>query len=157
MNHSPHILLVEDEAPKRQHIQKLVSDTLPSARLSTAKSVNSAMDILETEAVDMLLLDMSLPTYDVEDGETGGRPQGFGGTEILRFMAMMEIKSPTIVVTGYEAFIREAGKIVDLAQLRTELIDEFPLIVKAVVHYNSTFDEWRTILIENFEEWKKER
>ena len=142
----PHILIVEDEAPKRKHIESLISSIAPACRQSTARSVNSALDILEAEPIDLLLLDMSLPTFDVGERESGGRPQGFGGTEILRHMVMAEIFAPTVVITGYEGFTREGGATVDLTQLRTELLEEFPSLVRAVLHYNSTYDEWKTVL-----------
>jgi len=142
----PHILLVEDEAPKRRHITDLLAKLAPHARISPARSVNSALDLLDTERVSLLVLDMSLPTFDVGDREKGGRPQGFGGTEVLRHMVMAEIVCPTVVITGYEGFKHESGRTVDLAQLRIELADEFPDILRAVLHYNSTFDEWKTAL-----------
>ena len=142
----PRILLVEDEAPKRSHIENLLAELAPHASVSTARSVNSALDKLETERVDLLILDMSLPTFDVGERERGGRPQGFGGTEVLRNMEMAEIACPTVIITGYEGFLREGGITVDLAQLRSELMAEFPNILRAVLHYNSTFDEWKMIL-----------
>ncbi|PZQ86410.1 MAG: response regulator [Leifsonia xyli] len=118
------ILLVEDEAPKRQHIEKLLGELTPHATLFFARSVNSALDILEANEINLVVLDMSLPTFDVGERERGGRPQGFGGTEVLRHMAMAEIIRPTVVITGYEGFVREGGSTVDLAQLRSELIDD---------------------------------
>ncbi len=141
-----HILLVEDEAPKRGHIERLVRELLPEARISLARSVNSALDILESETVNFLLLDMSLPTFDIGDREGGGRPQGFGGIEILRHMTMAGIFCHTIIITGYEGFQRESGGTVDLAQLRGELDEEFHEILKSVLHYNSTYDEWKDAL-----------
>jgi CheY-like chemotaxis protein len=107
----------------------------------------------EAQVPDMLLLDMSLPTFDVGERESGGRPQGFGGIEILRHMTLAGISCPTIVITGYEAFLREAGKTVDISQMRTELEQEFPQCLSGVLqclsgvlHYNSTYDEWKSEL-----------
>lgn len=146
MKSEPTILLVEDEAPKRHHIESLLQDLSPNARILLARSVNSALEELESGAIDLLVLDMSLPTFDVGERERGGRPQGFGGTEVLRNMVMSEIYCPTVVITGYEGFVREGGSTVDLAQLRTELMEEFPDLLRAVLYYNSTFDEWKTVL-----------
>ena len=146
VQNEPRILLVEDEAPKRRHIATLLISLVPSAKLLFARSVTSALDLLETEPVDLLILDMSLPTFDVAERERGGRPQGFGGTEVLRSLAMAEIVCATVVITGYEGFVREGGSTVDLAQLRGELMAEFPEVLRAVLHYNSTFDEWKTVL-----------
>ena len=147
-----HILLVEDEAPKRGHIITLLNKLAPAARISTARSVNSALDVLGSEQVDLLLLDMSLPTFDFGERESGGRPQGFGGIEVLRHMTMAEIQCPTVVITGYEGFTREGGATVDLRQLRAELVEEFPSMLRAVLHYNSTYDEWKTVLAQALRE-----
>lgn len=141
-----HILLVEDEAPKRTHIQEFLQELAPGIIISIAKSVNSALDALDDELPDLLILDMSLPTFDVGERESGGRPQGFGGTEVLRNMAMGGIQCPTIVITGYEAFLRKGGKTVDLLHIREELVEEFPQIIMGVLHYNSTYEEWKTAL-----------
>lgn len=142
----PHLLLVEDEAPKRKHIEDLLLHLAPQARLSIAQSVNAALDVLDTEPVDLMILDMSLPTFNVAEEERGGRPQGFGGTEVLRYITMAEIFAPTVVITGYEGFVREGGSTVELSQLKEELMAEFPSLLQAVLHYNSTFDEWKTVL-----------
>jgi len=141
-----HILLVEDEAPKQAHIQDFLKEMAPGIAITIAKSVNSALDALDSAIPDLLVLDMSLPTFDVGEREGGGRPQGFGGIEVLRNMALEEINCPTIVITGYEAFLREAGKTVDLSQIRAELVKEFPQLIKGVLHYNSTYNEWKTAL-----------
>jgi CheY-like chemotaxis protein len=140
------ILLVEDDEPKRAHIERFLQQLGVAISITVAKSVNTAIDALEVSRPDLLLIDMSLPTFDIGERESGGRPQGFGGIEILRHMALSEISCPTIVITGYEAFVREAGKRVDLSQMRRELEEEFPQLLKGVLHYNSTYDEWKTQL-----------
>lgn len=140
-----HILLVEDEDPKRLHVCRLIEAVSGEIEVVVAKSVNSALDALEDRIPDLLLLDMSLPTFDVGDGESGGRPQGFGGKEILWHMSFAGVACPTVVITGYEALPREDGK-VPISQLQTELAAEFPDLFKGILHYNSTFDEWKVEL-----------
>ncbi len=142
----PTILLVEDEAPKREHIERLLRELNHQLDIVTARSVNSALDVLETKRLDLMLLDMSLPTFDAGDRESGGRPQGFGGAEILRMMQMAEISCPVVIITGYEGFAREGGMTVDLDQLRQEWMLEFKGMLSSVLHYNSTYDEWKTTL-----------
>ena len=122
---TPRILLVEDEAPKCRHIERFITDIVRPVSILVAKSVNSALDNIESELPDLLLLDMSLPTFDVGDRESGGRPQGFGGIEILRYMKLAGLQCPTIVITGYEAFLRETGKPLELNELRAELLLSF--------------------------------
>lgn len=140
------ILLVEDEAPKRTHIMRFLTGLGSGIAVTEARSVNSALDALELDLPDLLILDMSLPTFDVGGQEGGGRPQGLGGIEILRHMSLSGISCPTIVITGYEAFPRDAGKPVELFQVRAELMAEFSEFLRRVLHYNSTYDEWKVEL-----------
>lgn len=146
------ILLVEDEAPKRTHIYTFLRDLRHEVTIRQAMSVTSALESLESNLPDLLLLDMSLPTYDVGDREGGGRPQGFGGIEVLRHMSMANLICPTIVITGYEAFLREDGP-VDLSQLRSELEIEFPVFFRGILHYNSTYAEWKVELTKTLAEF----
>ena len=137
------ILLVEDEDPKRSHIHKFLKKRFLNVHVVEARSVTSTFDEIEKSKFDLLLLDMSLPTFDVGQGETGGRPQGFGGLEILRYLEMEGEKIDSLVLTGYEAFPDDTGKIIDLQTLRQRLMNEFPRVVRGVVHYNSSLDDWK--------------
>jgi len=141
-----HALLVEDEGPKLAHIRRFMRESFSNVSVSDARSVSKALDAIEEEMFDLLLLDMSLPTFDVGHGEHGGRPQGFGGIEILRHIAMAGLALPTIVLTGYEAFPDEAGTLIDLNTLRERMTEEFPETVVAVVHFNSSLDDWKISL-----------
>lgn len=143
------ILIVEDEAPKRTHIEKFVLEVVPAAQIRFSRSVNSALDAIDEALPNLMLLDMSLPTFDVDKDEAGGRPQGFGGKEIMRHMKLSGLSCPVIVITGYEAFPREAGKPVELSQIREELAAEFPSMLVGMLHYNSTYEEWKHELREN--------
>jgi CheY-like chemotaxis protein len=137
------ILLVEDESPKRRHVERFLQRWSATISLEVAMSVNSALDALELSSPDLLLLDMSLPTFDISKDEAGGRPQGFGGVEILRHMTLAGIRCPTIVITGYEAFPTGAGKNVELSELKENLGKEFPELFLGVLHFNSTYEEWK--------------
>lgn len=141
-----HALLVEDEGPKLAHIRRFMRESFSKVSVSDARSVSTALDAIEEESFSFLLLDMSLPTFDVGQGEHGGRPQGFGGIEILRHIAMADLALPTIVLTGYEAFPDEAGTLIDLDTLRQRMKEEFPETVVAVVHFNSSLDDWKVSL-----------
>lgn len=136
------ILLIEDEDPKRRHIETFIRELMPTVDFRTARSFNSAVDALESELPDLVLLDMSLPTFEIGDQEKGGRPQGFGGTEILRHLKLSDLVCPIVVLTGYEAFPKGARQ-VDLAELEAELLGEFPDLFMGVIYFNSAYDEWK--------------
>ncbi len=152
------ILIVEDEVPKSTQIELFLRGLCIPMNIRFARSVNSALDCLDEEIPDLLLLDMSLPTIDVDipKKESGGRPQGFGGVEVLRHMKYSAISCPTIVVTGYEAFPREGGDL-DITQLKLELELEFPNILHGILHYNSTYETWKSELKIAFERFKSDK
>lgn len=139
----PRYLLVEDESPKIRHITKFLEKLEPSVSILVAKSVSSALDKIEEVHVDLIVLDMSLPTFDVGHGEAGGRPQGTGGIEILRNLKFLGLKTPVVVLTGYEAFQGDKGGAVELSEIKAELLNEFRENLLGVLHYNSTLDEWK--------------
>jgi CheY-like chemotaxis protein len=145
-----YIVLVEDEDPKLTHIKHYIKSLLPDSTLVTARSVNSAIDCIEEHTPDLVIIDMSLPTFEVGGRESGGRPQPFGGVEILRHMALSKVRCSTIVLTGYEAFKKETGKSVNLEQLSAELTEEFGPSLIGVLRYNSTYDQWKNQLASAF-------
>jgi CheY-like chemotaxis protein len=135
------ILVVEDEDPKRRNVLHTIHEIVVDASIEEAKSVTSALKALKQDQFDLVLLDMSLPSFDVGPGESGGRPQGFGGTELLRSMDRMNLSVPVIVVTAYEAFSSGAAQI-SLDALRTDLMQKFPNLFRGLVFYDSIFSTW---------------
>lgn len=140
-----YVLLVEDEDPKLRHLQERLSYELPGATINVCRSVNSATDYLERSQPDLVILDMSLPTFDVTQTEGGGRPQGFGGLEVLRYIAFNDLQCQVIVITGYEAFPKGDGQ-VNLSDLEAELVEEFSSTISAVLRFNSVYDLWKVEL-----------
>lgn len=138
------VLIIEDEAPKRKHIKEYINSHKNGAYIDIVccGSVSSALDFLDDNEPNFIILDMSLPTYEISDTESGGRPQGFGGLEILRYLKMSGLNCPTLVLTGYEAFMREEG-LVELSQISEELKSEFGTFLKDVLYYNSAYSEWK--------------
>lgn len=145
VNECINFLLVEDEAPKQEHIRNALVEIRSHANIRMARSVRSAIEEMKANPPHLMLLDMSLPTFDVGPKESGGRPQNFGGVEVLRYMDLYELHFPTIVVTAYEAFSR-AGRAVDHGSLDEQLREEHPKSYRGLIYYNSLFSEWRVHL-----------
>ena len=139
------ILVVEDEDPKARHIRQFLFELVPEAQVEVARSVRAGLDALSEALPDLLILDMSLPTFDIGPTEAGGRPQGFGGLELIRNMELEGIECPTIVLTGYEAFAKSGGQ-VTLDGLSAELREEHPTIFRGIFHFNSAYGDWQAKL-----------
>jgi len=148
--HDKKILIAEDEKPKKDHISIFLSENFIAKQLHSS-SVNSTIIAIEDELPDFIILDMSLPTSEISDRANGGRPQGFGGKAVLRYMKLARINIPVIILTGYEVFkVDEASKLtsehVDLAQLKDELIFLFRDNFIDIIHFSSTNKNWQKSL-----------
>lgn len=140
------LLIAEDEAPKLNHLAEFSRRNLTST-ISFARSVRAAIKAIQDDQPDLVLLDMSLPTFDVGADEPGGRPQGWGGAEVLRYLQFRRIRVPVIVVTQYEAFTTPGGT-VDLSHLAEDLVSEHPDLFLGVVHYTALNEEWHSTLLD---------
>lgn len=82
------LLVVEDDEPKQRSIIGFLSEIVRSdVTIVSAESLTSAVAVLSSQDVVFVVVDMSIPTFDlVKDRRGGGQPQGFGGADILRFI-----------------------------------------------------------------------
>ncbi|WP_288944848.1 response regulator [uncultured Marinobacter sp.] len=147
------ILLVEDEAPKAQKVKGCISEVFVDSEFHVCRSVRSGMDYIDRNRYDLVVLDMSLPTFDIGEDEFGGRPQGFGGVEIMRDMQNNEILTPVIVVTAYETFPllgdeeSEPSKEVSILELSHMLKEEFPENFVELIRYDTYLSDWKDSLV----------
>ena len=89
-----------------------------------------------------MLLDMTMPTYDVSGKETGGIERRYAGVEILRRLQRKKIHIPAIVVTQFERF-GEGSDLVSLEELREDLAEKFPAVFRGAVFYQAANSEWK--------------
>lgn len=141
------ILIADDESRKIENISELVAENFSKALIQTSRSVRSTISSIIEGHFDLIILDMSLPTFDIAPGEPGGRAQGSGGIEVLRNMDFYEIATPVIVVTQYET-VPERGTLVPLAAIEARLIEEHPHTFKGCVFFGALNDTWRPVLLE---------
>lgn len=135
------ILIVEDDDDKRIQISKFVCEEI-SSDYTEAKSLKTALRTIIDEKFDLILLDMTMTTFDVTSGQQGGRPQSYAGKELLLQMVRRDIKYPVIVVTQFDIF-EPNGEKISLEQLDHGLYDQFPGTYLGAVHFNVKYDDWR--------------
>jgi len=145
------ILLVEDDDIKSGHITKFILDNIPESIITNAKSYQSALKKIISNNYDLIILDMTLPTFDISADETGGRPQAYAGREILRQMDRRSIITPVIVVTQFDKF-GEGKDAMTLNQLESQLRSSHANNYKCAIYYSSTTDNWKCDLINSINE-----
>lgn len=152
------ILVVEDELSKKENIISLVEEHFPKSILLEAHSVKSAKILLKSEEdFDCIILDMSLPTFDIGRNEFGGRPQGFGGKEVIRQLFRDNRCIPIVVVTAYDFFSNLEGSDesvsgMSLDELKKQLNNYSSKLTISVIKYSGLIDDWKEKLIEFLQE-----
>lgn len=141
------ILIVEDDEPKLRSVHQYLVDEFPEVDLDVSKSLSSAIGKLASKTYDFAIVDMSLPTYEFAvDKAGGGKPQGFAGADILRFIDSECVATKAIVLTQYEEFLNLS------AELRLELGPSF----LDFLYYSGQQGSWRNqlgkLLTENLSE-----
>lgn len=135
------ILIVEDDELKRKRLQTFVADLEFSVDVTYARSYKSGLLSLIKDVFHLAILDMTLPTYDVEPGHDGGRPMSLGGRELLRQIKRRSINLSAVIVTGFDTF-GEGVEIFTLSQLVEDLNRDFSDNYLGCVYFDGTTDEW---------------
>src|SRR5258708_830765 len=98
------LLVVEDDENKRTQILGFLGERFSWVKVVAAESLQSGLKLIVSDQFDLILLDMTLPTFDVGIDEDGGRPRAYAGREILRQMDRRKIATPVIVLTQFDRF-----------------------------------------------------
>jgi DNA-binding NtrC family response regulator len=140
-------LIIEDDEFKTERLRSFLINEAPHLEIELARSYKSGLRALVDRPRPLVLLDMTLPTFDIQSGAHGGRPLSLAGRELLRQMKRRSITSPTAVVTGFDTF-GSGLEAVTLAQLDADLREEFGTFYLGCVYFNATTDDWRDQLLE---------
>lgn len=139
------ILIVEDDEDKREQLSSFIKEKL-SENIVETRSFQSGKKALLTDSFNLIILDMSIPTFDKTSNEKGGRPQPFGGRELLYEMLRNEVNAKAIVVTQFDRFGKGEDEIT-LKELDQQLMNLFPNIYLGAVSYSIKYSNWTSDLL----------
>lgn len=137
------ILLVDDFPSKAESILNYLNEEFPSLEIVQKESYKSGLYEICTNGgnYDLILLDMSMPTFDFSAEENGGEPEPVAGKLILENMNLRDINIKVLVVTMYENFDG-----MRLAQLNKELKTSFSDIYIGNVFFSFKQNDWKRSL-----------
>lgn len=140
------ILFIEDHPYKLGQVLNFLSEGFPDVKVEVRNSYNSGLRELITNSkeYDLLLLDISMPNYDISPEENGGDFLPLAGKLILKEMYLREIPTKAIVVTMHGSF-EDGTKLAELDnKLKTEFCDNYI----GHVYFSAVSTEWK-IQLEN--------
>jgi CheY-like chemotaxis protein len=139
------ILLVEDDENKWTQVSAFVRLTVPDIELQIARSLQSGLLAVRTNPPDLVLLDMTIPNYDVGPDEPGGQIHPLGGRKFLAQMDRFDIEVPVVVVTQFETFGKDRD-MMKLTDLDIDLRKRYGAIYRGTVYYNAAIEDWKESL-----------
>ena len=109
------ILLIEDNQYKISQLQEFLTSEFPMIEITIRNSYHSGLKEIKqnSKQYNLILLDISMPTYDIKAGEQGGTPLSLAGKLILNEMNLREIETKVVVVTMYENYV-DGTKLLEL-------------------------------------------
>ena len=143
------ILIIEDDADKSKKIQLFLKDNY-TCNITERKSYKSGLKelIKNGEDYDFILMDMSMPNFDISEEEPdGGSHESFAGRDLLDQMKLRGIESNVFIITQLDTFGESFNKL-SLEELKNQMKEEFCPIYRDTIYYNTAQENWKTELKE---------
>jgi CheY-like chemotaxis protein len=137
------ILFVEDNPHKRASVIEYIKVLLPDSEVVEAYSFSSGCQAITRHQFSLILLDISLPTYDRVGSESGGKFRPFAGKEIARKLIRSGSKSRVAFITQYNSF-SDRGTSYSFDSLGADLASEIGGNFAGLVFYDSSRSSWKT-------------
>lgn len=140
-------LIIEDDKNKAFEIKNFLESNYLTVETTIVHSYSSGLKEAISTNYDYILLDMSMPTFDITHEEKGGRPRHFAGKEIIQQMHRRNVCTPVIVITQFENF-GEGDERITLEELNQELHELSSQAFKGSIYYNIVEKNWQKKLLE---------
>ena len=141
------IILIEDNEHKRKKIKDFINNLDKDILIEEAYSYTSGLKKCLDNIFDLLIIDMTMPTYDKSSSESGGRFRTYGGKEIIRQLKRKNKEIPFVVVSQYSKFSEnnETLSLEEIAEQLNNISQEFYI---DTLLYDTSSSNWK-ILLEN--------
>jgi DNA-binding response OmpR family regulator len=140
-----YISIIEDDDNKASQLMQYLHILLPNSNISVSKSFHAGLKEILNHDIDLVLLDMTMPTFDIGLDEDGGRIQHLAGRELLFQMQRRNIIIPVIIITQFDQFGTSKNSLT-LHDLDIQLRQSLSSIYKGYVFYNTAQEGWKLSL-----------
>lgn len=136
------ILVIEDDPNKALQVITYLKEIKPTPYITHKKSYQSGLRELYDDTFDFVLLDMSLPTYDIKSGEDAYKFRHLAGHDILAEIKRKKKSAKVIIVTQFERF-GEGKQFISLKDLKKILRRDFSDNYKETISYLPNSTSWK--------------
>ena len=140
------VLVIEDSARKLSNLVEFVKEVTKDAKVTQKRSYSNGLESALDESFDLILLDMSLPFYDVTADNPSSDTLVYAGRDILRELQRMKKDCNVVVVTQFPEFGEGAEK-VTLDELTEDLGRSFTENYLGTIYYHPSKLDWQQGII----------
>lgn len=130
------ILVVEDDVLKSTQIIGFIKSIMNEVDISKRESLNSALFEIAKNEYDLIVLDMSLPTFDNNEAENF---QPYGGLLFLDEVKRKKYSFDVVIVTQYASFGEGVGEMT-FQEIDDMCSEKYPNY-KGIIYYLD--DSWK--------------
>lgn len=142
---SMQIFIVEDDALKAESVRSFLNELADDIEVRVYRSYQSGLLALQQQTPDLVVLDMTLPTYDRSPNQRVGRLRALGGYDLLRKLALKRQNTNSVVLTMLSVF-GEDDEQVTFDDMAEKCINEFAGSYKGAIFFEIDDSGWRTEL-----------
>ena len=136
------IYIIEDNYLKTSKLLSFFSEHCPQlSEPLVYSSFHSGLKAIEELAPALVVLDMTLPTFDRKPNSREGRARPLGGYDLMRKMVLKKIHSKVVVVTQLESF-GEGDEEVSFGDITSRCEREFSDIFLGSVYFDQSGTSW---------------
>lgn len=95
------ILIIEDDIHKLESLCGFTRRHLLNAVIVTATSLNDAIESIDNDVFNLILIDMAIPSHPILPGEGSPIPFLSGGLEVILELSSLGREDDCIIVTQY--------------------------------------------------------
>lgn len=132
------IILVEDDDYKANQIKEFLNRF--DYNVIIKRSFKTGMEAIVNTKCDIVLLDMTIPSFEISAAHPSSRNRKYGGRDILNEMSRKEIQLPAVVITQYKVFDDGEKSLNDLDK---ELMECYSEIYRGIIYYNASILDWQ--------------
>ena len=143
------VLLVEDDEHKMNDIIAYLESLRKKIQTTQARSVESGVQAAVDSPFDLILLDMTIPNFDITENSDGGKSYKNGGEIVVKELLDEAICFRCAIITQYETFNNETFD--QISQRIHQLCQDSYF---GYVKYSTSNESWKSDLkklIENVE------
>lgn len=136
------IFLIEDDLLKISQLDDFLKETLDKFSIGIYESYHSGLKATLQFRPNLIILDMTLPTFDRKPNSREGRLRPLGGYELMRKLKLHSCSSKVIVVTQLESF-PEDNQEITFKELSERCHHEFPNLFLGAVQFHQNDLAWQ--------------